>query len=125
MIVELVSNVTTNTTVALDKVVGAIMTNPSTAITIIIEFLLGFALGYIAAKAIKYLLAAAGIILLGIFLGIWSIGNSIQQSLERLGMIAKQLLNLGYTLASMLGILAVGPIAVGFIIGAIIAGMRK
>ena len=113
----------TNTTIA--KIITTLISNPIAAAAVVIQFLLGLALGYFAAKALKYVLAFVGILVLGAFLNVWSLGSSPQQALAHLGSLFIQLKDIAWKLASVLGLLTVGVTTVGFIVGAIIAWVRK
>jgi len=116
-----------NTTTAIDisSFIGSILINPRAYIVMLIQFLLGLGLGYVAMKALKYILGAVGIIFLGIALGVWSIGNSIYETLYRMELIAKSLWEIAYSLLTALGLIVIGPVTVGFIVGALIAQFRK
>ncbi len=115
----------TTTSLNLDSLIGALITNPNAVVVTAIEFLLGLALGYVAMRALKYILASVGIILLGIVLGVWSLGNSIYDALKTLTGIAHNVWNIVYSLVTALGILVIAPVTVGFIVGALIAHVRK
>jgi len=112
-----------NTTIT--KIIATLVSNPIAAAAVVIQFVLGLALGYFAAKALKYVLAFVGILVLGAFLNVWSLGASPQQALMHLGTMFLQLKDIALKLASVLGLLTVGVTTVGFIIGAIIAWVRK
>lgn len=115
----------TTTTIDVSSFIGSILINPRAYIVMLIQFLLGLGLGYVAMKALKYILGAVGIIFLGIALGVWSIGNSIYETLYRMELIAKSLWEIAYSLLTALGLLVIGPVTVGFIVGALIAQFRK
>jgi len=119
------ANTTATNAFNFDSMIGALITNPNTFVVTAIEFLLGLGLGYVAMRALKYLLAAVGIILLGIVLGVWSLGNSLYDALRTLGSIAHSFWNIVYSLATALGLLVLAPVTVGFIVGALIAHVRK
>ncbi|HDI02141.1 MAG TPA: hypothetical protein ENF93_00695 [Ignisphaera sp.] len=112
-------------TINLPSLIGSLLANPGAYITMLIEFLLGLGLGYVAMRALKYMLATVGIIFLGIVLGVWSLGNSIYDAIKYLEMLALNLWEIAYTLFAMLGLLVIGPVTIGFIVGALIAHMRK
>ncbi len=119
------ANTSITTTFDLSSLVGAVLVNPRAYVVMLIEFLLGLGLGYVAMKALKYILGAVGIIFLGIALGVWSIGNSIYDALHKLEIVAKSLWDVAYSFLTMLGLLVMGPVTVGFIVGALIAQFRK
>ncbi len=91
------------------------------AIAVLVQFLLGLGLGYVSVKVFKYVLAFIGILVLGTFLSVWSLGTSVDRVLANLGELAGVVKNL----ISILGLLTVGPVSVGFIVGALIALLRK
>ncbi|NPA96356.1 MAG: hypothetical protein GXO32_01985 [Crenarchaeota archaeon] len=109
----------------IDSLIGALITNPNAVVVTAIEFLLGLALGYVAMRALKYLLASVGIILLGIVLGVWSLGNSVYDAFKTLAGVAHSVWSIVYSLVTALGILVIAPVTVGFIVGALIAHVRK
>ena len=87
----------------------------------LVQFLLGLGLGYVSVKALKYILAFIAILVLGSFLSVWSLGGSIDAAMTNLGELAGAVKNL----LLLLGIMTVGPVSVGFILGALIALLRK
>ncbi len=123
--VVLASTVTQVANATISNIVKAFMSNPVAAVSIVIQFLLGLGLGYVAAKALKYVLAFVGILLLGSFLNVWSFGHTPEQALRSLGTELIQLKNLALSLLSALGLLTIGVTTIGFIVGAIIAWIRK
>ncbi len=119
------TTIPTNTTTELQGIVQTIMSNPQTATVMLIEFLLGFGLGYTAIKALKYILSFIGILLLGSTLSIWSIGANSTEIAEKLGIEVKQLLPLLKGLMTAFGTIIVGPASIGAIVGIIVATIRK
>ncbi len=91
------------------------------AVAILIQFLLGLGLGYVSVKALKYVLAFIGILVLGSFLSVWSLGGSIDKVLANLG----ELVGVVKGFMLVLGLMTVGPTSVGFIVGALAALLRK
>ncbi|MEB3844908.1 MAG: hypothetical protein LRS48_04425 [Desulfurococcales archaeon] len=116
---------TTNTTVNLNQLVNEAFSNPQTGAVILIEFLLGVGLGYTAVKALKYILAFIGILLLGSALSVWSIGSNSKDIAAKLGVEVKQLLPLIKSTFTMLGAMVVGPASIGVIVGIIIGAIKK
>jgi len=112
---------TTTPAPEVSELLAAAFSNPQSAIVFIIQFLLGLALGYVAAKAFKYIIAIIIIIVIGTFLSIWSLGGSLSQVFETL----RPMLDLVRNFAIVLGIFTVTPIALGFVIGVVIALFRK
>jgi len=113
----------TNTTVT--DILSKAMSNPKIAVSMLIQFLLGLALGYYSAKIAKYLLAWIGVIIIGALLSVWSLGGSVEDILTKLGLEAKKLLPIIRSFLAALGVLTVGPVAVGFVLGLVIGVTRK
>ncbi|RLF15203.1 MAG: hypothetical protein DRJ66_04765 [Thermoprotei archaeon] len=107
------------------ELVSNALSNPKVLVTIAIQFLLGLSLGYFSVKVIKYILALIGILILGSFLSVWSLGGSIDEFLLRIGVEAQKVLPLIRDLLSTLGILTIGPVTIGFIAGIIVGSLRK
>ncbi|MEB3766103.1 MAG: hypothetical protein GSR77_08090 [Desulfurococcales archaeon] len=123
---ELNETTTANATdTGIAGIVGTIMTNPQTGTVMLIEFLLGFGLGYTAVKALRYILAFIGILLLGSALSVWSIGANSAEIAEKIGMEVKQLLPLLKGLMTVFGTIVVGPASVGVLVGIIVASIKK
>jgi hypothetical protein len=102
-------------------VVEAVLANPQSYAIMVLQFLLGLALGYISVKALKYILAFIAILALGTFLSIWSLGTTPQDVLKNVGIA----IDAAKGLAIVLGLMTVGPVSIGFIVGAIIALLKK
>lgn len=117
------NNTGTNTTVT--DIIGKAMSNPKVAVSMLIQFLLGLALGYYSAKIAKYLLAWIGVIIIGALLSVWSLGGSVEDIVTKLGLEAKKLIPIIKDFLAALGVLTVGPVAVGFILGLVIGVTRK
>jgi len=99
------------------------VSEPKVLMAVLIQFLLGFGLGYFSAKIAKYLIALIAIFILGSILSVWSLGGSIEEFLSNLGYTAKELLDAIKEIVKIMGLLTVGPIAIGLIIG-VLAGLR-
>lgn len=112
-----------NTT--LQEVVSVAVSNPKMGLTILIEFLLGVALGYIGMKALRYILAFIGILILGSILSAWSLGGNLEDIATKLGVELKQLLPLLKQFAITIGATIVGPASIGVIVGVILAMVKK
>jgi hypothetical protein len=117
------TNTTTNTTVT--DIIAKAMSDPKVAIATLIQFLLGFALGYYSVKIARYLLAWIGVIILGSLLSVWSLGGSAEDILTKIGAEAKKVLPIVKDFLAALGILTVGPVAAGFIVGLIVGFTRR
>jgi len=95
------------------------ISDPRVVVTAVIEFAMGFGLGYYGAKAFKYIVAAFLVLVAGSLLSVWSLGgspeawinNAIQEAQQAAPIIKKWL--------AALGILTVGPTGLGFVLGAV------
>ncbi len=116
---------TTHLSAETQALLAKIFSNPKAFIAVAIQFILGFALGYYAARIIKYLLALIGIIVLGSVLSVWSIGGSVTGFLHKLGFEAMKLWPVVQGFLTTFGIMTIAPVTVGFILGAIAAFARK
>ena len=114
-----------NGTSSLPPFIEEALSNPKVLIAIVIQFLLGLGLGYLSIKIIKYMLALIGIVILGAVLSVWSLGGSINDFLFKMGIESQKLMPVMMGVITTLGILTVGPVAVGFFIGLIIAAVKK
>ena len=106
------------------KLFASLFLNPSFLMTFIIEFALGFGLGYFSVKVFKYIIALIGIFIVGILLNIWQtpqLGTSITSELAQLGLTWSEVLPVALSLVYTLGITTVMPITIGFAIGLIVA----
>jgi len=118
------SNQTTSP--GLGDIVQAALSSKQTAIVMLIEFALGFGLGYTAIKAIKYIAAFIGILILGSALQVWSLGNTgNKQLILTLGEEFKKLLPLIKSVLAAFSIAVVGPTSIGLIVGILVAMMNK
>ncbi len=116
---------TNNTTDIVQQIISTASSNPYVAVSLIIQVLLGFALGYFSVKVFKYILAFIGILVLGSFLNAWSLGGSIEETIYKYYEGFKDLIPVIKNLLITLGILTVGPVSIGFILGLIVGFMRK
>ena len=112
-----------NTTVS--ELLNQALSNPNVAIAAGIQFFLGLALGYVAAKAAKYITAFIIILALGAVLNVWSLGGTTSDILTRLGENFYRIKDAIMPLLQALGILTVGPVSIGFFVGVAIAMLRK
>jgi len=121
--VALAQTTTSNTT--LTDMIATAMENPRFGITLAIQFILGAALGYIAVKAVKYILAFIAILILGSALSVWSLGSNAEEIAKQLGIEVAQLLPILKQVIFTVGLTIVGPASLGFIVGVIIAMVFK
>jgi len=103
--------------------INFLSSNPKILISIGIQVILGMLLGYILAKAFKYIIAFILVLIAGIVLNVWSISGS-GDFFERLTG-SKEYLQYFVQFAKLLGVLLVGPVLAGFVIGLIIGWLHK
>jgi len=111
--------------VSVEDIISEALKNPKILIALIIQFALGLGLGYVSVKALKYILAFIGILVLGSVLSVWSLGGSVEDFIANLGVQAQQLLPVIKNFLTTLGLLTVGPVSIGFIIGILLALVKK
>ncbi|MGC8954200.1 MAG: hypothetical protein ACP5N5_05740 [Desulfurococcus sp.] len=113
-----------NTNITGVDILNELLSNPRVYIAVFIQFVLGLAIGYFSLKVLKYIVALILIIILGVILSVWSIGGSIYDLLAKIYGSSSQILKIVESIASTLGLLTIGPVAVGFIVGVIIAWVK-
>ncbi|MEL9997995.1 MAG: hypothetical protein QXH99_05830 [Sulfolobales archaeon] len=111
--------------VNLTDLISEALKNPKVLVVVVIQFLMGLGLGYFSFKVWKYLVALIAIIVLGNVLTIWSLGSSPESFLGQLYETFKQFLPNIIAFIQLLGIMTVGPVTIGFIVGIILAIIRK
>jgi len=104
--------------------VSVVSTNPAALVAVIIQFLMGFAVGYFGAKALKYIVAFILVLFIGAALSVWSLRGSVEDLMKAFGQL-KEVASAVYGLLTTLGIMTVGPVTLGFILGALVALLRK
>ncbi|WP_276814813.1 hypothetical protein [Desulfurococcus amylolyticus] len=113
-----------NTNITGVDILNELLSNPRVYIAVFIQFVLGLAIGYFSLKVLKYIVALILIIILGVILSVWSIGGSIYDLLAKIYGSSSQILKIVESIALTLGLLTIGPVAVGFIVGVIIAWVK-
>ncbi|MEM2560320.1 MAG: hypothetical protein QXD53_05995 [Candidatus Bathyarchaeia archaeon] len=106
-------------------VLAQLLQSPTALIVMLVEFILGFCLGYLSVRVLKYILSLIVILIAGALLNIWSLGLNLETLTGRFGEYAVKVKDLLMGLAGALGLLTLGPITVGFIVGVIIAAIRR
>jgi len=101
------------------------MSHYSTYLVMFVEFLLGIGIGYAATKAAKYILALIVLIILGTFLGVWSVGLSLQKLILLFVGNMDKLWSLINMIITGLSIVMIGPVLAGVVVGVVIALLRK
>jgi uncharacterized membrane protein (Fun14 family) len=98
--------------------------NSSALITFTVEFLLGLGLGYFSVKALKYVLALIGIVVVGILLNIWQGPQIMKIIQEQLNIEWLKMYQLILAILLALGITTILPLSLGFIVGIVIGAAR-
>ncbi|MEM4534692.1 MAG: hypothetical protein QW764_01475 [Desulfurococcaceae archaeon] len=94
--------------------------NPPSIIVMLIQFILGLALGYVSVKALKYIIAFIAVLVLGVMLSIWNLGTLRKEVLESLGLTIEAI----FKLLLVLMITAAGPTLIGFIVGIVVSILK-
>ena len=111
--------------VSAGDMISSILSDPRGVLAFIIQLVLGIGLGYYSAKIAKYLLALISILVIGILLNAWSLSHgSIKDVIAKVGEEWRQVYPVLKSLAAALGILTIGPTALGFFIGLALAFRR-
>jgi uncharacterized membrane protein (Fun14 family) len=109
----------TNTSTAIEELLRGALSSPDTAVkgfaVAAVQFLIGVAFGYVAARAMKYILALIGLTLLLSYIS--SLVSPVPIDINALVQAAKALLPL-FTLST-------GPFLAGVIVGGLIALFKK
>ena len=108
----------------ISEIISKLASDPVASTVFLIQIALGFGLGYLMVKALKYILAIIAILFIGVILNIWQFGN-MQDFLETLGIDWSQLLSMANSLLAVLGILTILPIGIGFCIGIVVGAVKK
>lgn len=110
---------------ALSEIISELISSPKFYTSAFIQFLMGFLVGYFSFKVIKYVIALLITLVIGSFLSVWSLGDSLTTLLGRLFPEIVNAMPYILTALQALGIIIVGPIATGFIIGALVGLARR
>jgi len=111
--------------ISLNDIVAMALSNPKVAIAIVVEIVLGVAPGYVMARMARYLLAFIALLIIGAILNVWSLGETIEGFLVKVGVAASQFKDVVLGFISTLGLLMTGPVTLGFFTGLIIGLLRK
>lgn len=109
----------------LSDIISELVSNPKFYTSAFIQFLMGFLVGYFSFKVIKYVVALLITLVIGSFLSVWSLGDSLTALLSKLFPEIVNAIPYILTALQILGIIIVGPIAAGFIIGAFVGLIRR
>ncbi len=117
-------NETLPASIDVGSLVNLVTSNPKIAASMILQIIMGFALGYIMAKAFKYIIGFIVILIAGSVLNVWSLGSSSGEVLGNFtGLKEYGQYLVGFL--KMLSILLVGPITLGFFLGLIVGWLKK
>ena len=97
-----------------------LLSDPETWVIFLIQGALGFGLGYFSVKALKYIIAIIAILACGVLLNVWHFGG-VDEFLRTIGMDHEVLLSVFNWLVSVIGVLTILPIGIGFFLGAVAA----
>lgn len=89
------------------------------------QFLLGLGLGYVSAKALKYILAFMGLLVLAAAVNGYTLGSSLEGVMRE---YYRELSEVAPHVKSMLatvGLLTLGPASAGFLVGAAIGVLKR
>ncbi len=114
-----------NLTQVIESLASTAASNPYVALSMLIQFLLGFGLGYVAAKAAKYVLAFIAILVVGAALNVWSLGLTVEDIVRVLGERGAELKDALLWLAQVMGLMTLGPTSLGFLAGVVVALLRR
>jgi len=103
------------------QLIDLLTSDPKVALSFLIQLFLGMTLGYYMARVFKYVLAFIAVLVIGVVLNVWSLGGSLEDALLKLGEQALTLKDVAMNFISMLGLLTIGPVTLGFLIGLVIA----
>jgi hypothetical protein len=103
--------------------IDLLTSNPKLLISIGIQLILGILLGYILAKAFKYIIAFILVLIAGIVLNVWSLSGSGDYFQKITG--SKEYLQYFIELAKLMSVLLVGPVMAGYVIGLIKGWLHK
>jgi uncharacterized membrane protein (Fun14 family) len=101
------------------------MSDPLVLGGLALQFLLGLALGYVSAKALKYILAFMGLLALAAAVNSYTFGSSMERMMEEYYQQAVEVVPHVKRMLASVGILTIGPTTLGFILGAAIGLIKK
>lgn len=103
------------------KLGASLFTNPASILIFVVELFLGIGLGYVALKALKYILAFTALIVFGVLLNVWQAPQLASQlGIKDLMAVSTQVLTFAYSI----GLTTVLPLTLGFIIGAFVGVLK-
>jgi len=118
-----ISNGRVNQTFDIWNTLQNILKDPQNLPTFITQIILGFGLGYFSGKAIKYILALIGILVVGFFMNLWRL-DALTSLFESYGLSQEKVYSLSTAVITIIGATTILPVSIGFIIGIIVSIMR-
>ncbi len=107
------------------SLLASVLSNPTAAIAVAIQFLLGLAAGYYTAKVARYIIALVGVFVLGALIGAWGTAGSVESAVKELSKNWETAKDLAMQLARLFATILVGPTALGFFVGIVVGLTRK
>lgn len=118
-----ISNGRVNQTFDIWNTLQNILKDPQNLPTFITQIILGFGLGYFSGKAIKYILALIGILVVGFFMNLWRL-DALTSLFESYGLSQEKVYSLSTAVITIIGATTILPVSIGFMIGIIVSIMR-
>ncbi len=108
-------------TEGLAELLTSLLANPAVLATFVIQFGLGFGLGYFSARVLKHILALIGILVLGTFLNAWQFSVGLEDFMTEAGYRWEEIYRVIMDVLSAFGILTIIPTTAGFFLGVLVA----
>ena len=102
-----------------------VMGDPLVLAGLAVQFLLGMGLGYVSAKALKYILAFMGLLALAAAINGYTFGSSMERMVEEYYQQAVEVVPHVKRMLAAVGLLTIGPTTIGFILGAVVGLIKK
>lgn len=106
---------------SIEELIRLVQLNPSAVAVILVQFALGLALGYFSAKAIKYVLAIIATLFLGSLLSVWTSGITLEDLVQAFMTLSEP----AKKVVTAIGLFTVGPMSAGFVVGALLALVKR
>jgi len=107
------------------ELITKIVSNPTAAAAVAIQFLLGFAAGYYTAKIAKYVVGLVIVFIIGALIGAWGTAGSVESAVREITRNWEQVKPLIWQLVQVVGTILVGPTALGFFVGLAVGVLRR
>ncbi len=112
-------------TTSFAELITKIMSNPTAAVAVAIQFLLGLAAGYYTAKIAKYVVGLVIVFIIGALIGAWGTAGSVESAVKEITRNWEQIKPLIWQLVQVVGTILVGPTALGFFVGLALGVLRR